>query len=104
MEREDMTYAALLPSLACASSAWTRQTRLTESMNRIRIKMKVILRPYWSFAMTGFSEMNLSRRALSVTGVQTRNRRWGKQGALREQLALDSEGQRDNEDHEQGHL
>lgn len=65
--------------------------------------MKVILRPYCSFATMGFSEMKLCWQVMSVY----RHFSGGVEGVAvysREHLPLDGKGKRDDEDHEQTHL
>lgn len=67
--------------------------------------MKVIFRPYWSFATTAFSEMKLAGgQPLARPPDADRNGRDTASGVVREHLSPDGEGERDDEEHEQSHL
>jgi hypothetical protein len=60
--------------------------------------MKVIFIQYWILATTGFSEMKLHPLVQSFPEHKRTSR------DVRKDLALDVEGERDDQEHEQRHL
>lgn len=68
------------------------------------MKIKVIFNPYCNFAIIGFSEMKLFRTGQQVLQRGTCLPGKLERGVLREHLPPQSEGKRNDEEHEQGHL